>query len=78
MPTLASRQFRLSACQVPESWRVAMRANPALSLQRSHTNVHGLSKGSYPMHRALLGVLAGVSNKGIRPGADRPVKDACD
>jgi hypothetical protein len=30
------------------------------------------------MHRALLGVLAGVSKWGFRPGADRPVEDACD
>jgi hypothetical protein len=38
----------------------------------------GLCKGNYLMHRASLGVLAGVAGRGLRPGADRPVEDVCD
>jgi hypothetical protein len=37
-----------------------------------------LCKGNYLMHRASLGVLAGVAGRGFRPGADRPVEDVCD
>jgi hypothetical protein len=38
----------------------------------------GLYKGDYLMHRVSLGVLAGVSGRGFRPGADRPVEVVCD
>jgi hypothetical protein len=38
----------------------------------------GLCKASYLMHRASLGVLAGVVSQGCLPGADRPVKDVCN
>jgi hypothetical protein len=35
----------------------------------------GLLNGNSLMHRASLGVLAGVAGWGFRPGADRPVED---
>jgi hypothetical protein len=38
----------------------------------------GLCKGNYLMHRASLGVLAGVAGLGFCPRADRPVEDVCD
>jgi hypothetical protein len=38
----------------------------------------GLCKGNYLMHRASLGVLAGVAARGFRPGVDRPAEDVCN
>jgi hypothetical protein len=38
----------------------------------------GLCKGNHLMHRASLGVLAGVAGWGFCTGEDRPVEDVCD
>jgi hypothetical protein len=38
----------------------------------------GVCKGNYLMHQPLLGVLAGVTDRGFRPGADRLTKHMCD